>query len=73
MPQTSVSRKRIECGPNRARFVRGLFGERVEPWGRSSKYVPDVRERALRLVQEHADKTYWPAEYEAATEHAAVA
>jgi transposase len=28
----------------------------MEPMGRPSKYAPELRERAVRLVQEHADE-----------------
>ena len=32
----------------------GLFRERMEPMGRPSKYSPELRERAVRMVLEHA-------------------
>ena len=39
---------------NRTGFVEGSFREGMEPMARPSKYSPEVRERAVRLVQEHA-------------------
>jgi transposase-like protein len=39
---------------NRAGAFGGLFPERMEPMGRASKYSPEVRERAVRMVFDHA-------------------
>jgi hypothetical protein len=41
---------------NRTGFLGGLIREKMEPMGRPSKYAPELRERAVRMVQEHASE-----------------
>ena len=41
-------------GLNRTEFIGGLFPREMEPMGRPSKYSPEVRERAVRMVFDHA-------------------
>ena len=38
---------------NRTGIVGGPILERMEPMARPSKYSPEVRERAVRMVREH--------------------
>ncbi len=42
---------------NRPGFLEGPFVERMEPMARPSRYSPEVRERAVRLVREHEAAT----------------
>ena len=47
----------------------GPFVERMEPMGRPSKYAPEVKERAIRMVREHRPE--YPSQWAAITSIAA--
>src|SRR3954466_8714834 len=49
-----MSRKNATKSGTVPALSEGSFGGRMEPMARPSKYSPELRERAVRLVQEHA-------------------
>src|SRR5207302_2821292 len=60
IPKRSCCAERVALGLMEAPIL-----ERMEPMGRRSRYPQELRERAVRMVQEHRDE--YPSEWAAIT------